>query len=116
MSQAFNFTKVYQAITRIRFEIENFDYPLKGQRDRSGLFASIDRMLYRKVFKKKDILADTHESQIIDGFSLVIHDPFGQPSVDSMHIQTVPNQTINFFVTPELIEIEDSLIDFEPDK
>lgn len=63
-----------------------------------------------------DLFANIHASQVKDGFSLLIHDPFEVPSDDSVHVQTVTNQTINFLVTPEVIQIDESLMDFEPKK
>lgn len=110
MSEDFNYSTVRQTMSHPRFE--SLEYPVKGLKEKQGLRIAINRMQLNFI-DKIDVLRNIHDSIVKDGFSLLIHDSFEVPSNDSVHVQTVTGQFIRFFVTPEMIQIEESLKEFE---
>lgn len=113
MSEDFNYSIVHQTMTHPRFE--SLEYPVKGLKEKQGLRVAINRMQLN-FLDKIDVLRNTHDSIVKDGFSLLIHDSFEVSSNDSVHVQTVTGEFLRFFVTPEIIQIEESLMEFEPDE
>lgn len=91
------------------------DYPVKAPEGQRGLYTSVHQKQLRSD-QTVDLFKDVHSSVITDGITLLIHNPFEALSDYSILIQAMTNQTISLFVTPEITEIEDSLVDFEPEE
>jgi hypothetical protein len=89
---------------------------VKGPKaSQAGLKTEINQKQWR-FNSSFNLYENIHDSEVLEGFNLIIHDPFEVSSDDSIHVQTLMHQTVDLFVTPQVTEIENSLIEFEPEE
>lgn len=94
---------------------DQLEYPVKTLNKNLGLFLKLVPNQYR-TGNSMNIFENVHRSDVKDGFHLIFHDPFEIPSESSSYFQAVSNRTLNYFVTPELAEIDESLLDYLPEE
>jgi hypothetical protein len=49
-----------------------------------------------------------------DGHHMIIHDPYEIPSGKSYNFFTMPNRTVQYLINPMIMQMDDSLKNFDP--
>ena len=99
------------------FKNEFFEYPLKTKNKNLGLYIKLLQKQWREPnnsIKQYNVYENIHANELEDGYHLIFHDPFEMPWGSSSHFQTALYRSLSYFITPELTEIDDSLIEYSP--
>lgn len=62
------------------------------------------------------VLEDVRPKEEFEGWHLIVHDPFVVPSDASTRIQTLPNRTVEYFIDPKIIRLDETLAQQDPEE
>lgn len=62
------------------------------------------------------VIKDVRPKDDRDGFHMIIHDPFVVPSDASVNFYTLSNRTVEIFIKPKIVKLDESLMDYAPEK
>lgn len=90
----------------------SWNYPLKTANQELGLVGA----LRENYVKGTSMFLDTHPSEVKDGFSLTFHEPFEIISKSSTTFNSLGNQTVIFWIVPQLLTYDDTITSFDSEK
>jgi hypothetical protein len=110
VSRDFNFSTQYYGHSFHPEKYLNEAYPLKSSSEKQGFMAGLNRS------PNNDWEIDAFGAEVHQGFLIVFHDPFELPTKSLPHYYTQTGQTLTFFVEPELISTDDSVLGGTPEE
>jgi hypothetical protein len=106
--------QLYKSQFQYPDDTKELDYPVKGPKVINvGLHAEFD---YTKIMVDEltSVLMDIRPKEDRDGHHMIIHDPYEIPSGKSYNFFTMPNRTVQYLINPMIMQMDDSLKNFDP--
>lgn len=119
-SSDFNFTNVTMLGTEMK-RVSNYNltlsYPVKAQNPGKGLHIGFTEMQIYHIYKtRSDFLNDSIPIKNYDGLKIWFNDAFEVLSDDSINLQLRDHSYSKVLITPNIVKVDDSMMDFELDE
>lgn len=121
ISQDFTrFTKTIILLSDIYKPFVSLDYPVKVPTYERGLEWKCELNVSVHVNVSKDTWYNHqhqyHNSELVDGMRLIFHDPFEMPTKTSHQYFAMPIRIIEFQIIPEMTKIDETMLEYSPEK
>lgn len=113
ISSDLNFSETFLFSESIELAYQNHHQPpLRTHHSILGLYG----LLQLKPFDASQEIIDWHESEVLDGYRLIFHDPFELPSSNSPQFQTLTHHYVDYLIIPKMTSVDDSILNYTPDE
>ena len=111
MSDDFNYShtvRLADYTSRAPIGDDPLDYPVKGPKTKGIGFEAVFQQHKFKIDININVLTDIRPKEYLDGYHLIIHDPYEIPSEKSVNIFTLANTTTEYLIDPKIVSFDES--------